>query len=160
MITYDSAIKKAWDVYLNRDKYAYLYGAKGDVIKGRNDFNTVVNRTPAYFETYPSEKMEEIYQYCLGKTCFDCSGFITYLTGDYTYSALQWAHCTANKSLADGVAGSLLYKPGHIGIDLGYGLFMHFPTELRTAEIGKIKDYNWMYSGKHYKIDYKGSTNV
>lgn len=159
MITFDTAIKKAWDVYMNRDKYAYLMGAKGVVIKNRKQFDDIVSWSPEHFSRYSKEQLDEIYNYCLGKTCFDCSGFVYYLTGDYNYSAIQWSHCKQNKSLADGVAGSILYKTGHIGIDLGYGLFMHFPIEMHTAEIGWIRNYSWTHSGLHKDINYEGSTN-
>lgn len=159
MVTFDTAIKKAWDVYFNKEKYAYLMGAKGVVIKNRKQFDEIVSWSPEHFKRYSEQELYEIYCYCLGKTCFDCSGFIYYLTGDYNYSAVQWSHCTPNASLAEGVAGSLLYKPGHIGIDIGYGNFMHFPIEKHTIEIGKIKDYSWKNSGLHKNIDYTGSIN-
>lgn len=159
MKTFDSIIKKAWDVYMNRDNYCYLMGAKGQKIVSRSQFDQIVSWSPEHFSRYNKTQLDEIYNYCLGKTAFDCSGFIYYLTGDYNYSAIQWSHCTQNKSLADGVAGSILYKTGHIGIDLGYGLFMHFPIEMHTAEIGWIRNYSWTHSGLHKDIDYTGSTN-
>lgn len=159
MITFDSAIKKAWDVYFNRENYAYLMGCKGQVLQNRKQFDEIVSWSPDHFKRYSKEQLDQIYKYCLGKICFDCSGFIYYLTGDYNYSAIQWSHCTENKSLAEGVAASLLYKPGHIGIDIGYGNFMHFPIEMKTIEIGRIRDYSWTKSGLHKNIDYTGSTN-
>lgn len=159
MITFDAVIKKVWDVYFHRDNYAYLMGGKGVVIKNRKQFDEVVSWSPEHFARYTPEQLTQIYNYCKDKTCFDCSGFIYYLIGDYNYSANQWKNCTPNKSLAEGVAGSILYKTGHIGIDIGYGIFAHFPIEMHTIEFGRIRDYVWTNSGLHKNIDYTGSTN-
>lgn len=158
MVTFDTSIKKAWDIYINRDKYCYLYGAKGVTVT-RSSFNQLLAQYPDRYKNYTDAQIENIFKYSEGKTAYDCSGFITALTGDYNYSAKQWANCKENKSLAEGVAASILYKPGHIGFDMGYGIYMHFPSELHTAEIGKIAGSFWQKSGLHKNIDYTGSIN-
>lgn len=159
MKKFDSVIKKAYEIYLARDSYCYLMGGKGQVVTDAV-IDNLIKWYPEYYSKYTDEDIKKIKNYSRGKIAYDCSGFITALTGDASYSGDQFSHCKQNESLASGVAGSLLWKPGHIGIDVGYGLFMHFPVELKTCELGWIRNYNWQKSGLHKNIDYTGSTNI
>ena len=158
MVTFDSVIKKAYEVYLTRDNYCYLMGGKGQVVTDAL-IDNLMKWYPEHYSRYSEAEIKKIKNYSRGKIAFDCSGFTAFLHGDNTYSGQQITNCKLNPSLAEGVAGSLLWKPGHVGIDVGYGLFMHFPIELHTCELGWIRDYNWEKSGLHKNIDYTGSTN-
>lgn len=158
MLTYDSVLKKALDIYYHRDNYAYFYGAKGEVLTDKV-MNYLWDTYPTHFKKYSAEDKKRIFDYSRGKVGYDCSGYITAITGDTSGSTSQFNHCTKNPSLADGVCGSLLHKSGHIGIDIGYGFFLHFPREGSSCELGKIRDYNWTESGKHRNVDYTGASN-
>ena len=66
--------------------------------------------------------------------------------------------------LCAGVAGSILYTTfggtgRHIAIDIGYGYFLHSPSEGHTIELGKILDYPWDISGQSNCVDYSGDNN-
>lgn len=163
MITWDNAIKNGLYAYVHRDQYAYFYGAKGQKLTDAV-MDALIAAEPAHFARYTAQQIQEIRDYSRGKTGYDCSGFTGWVcTGDKRYSTGQIENCTSiTQDLVAGVAGSLLYKSSsgrHIGIDIGYGYFLHMPTEMHTIELGKISEYNWELSGKSAVVDYTGADN-
>lgn len=158
-MTYRDVLKKIARMEVEKEKYAYFYGAKGEILTD-DKMHELVRQYPAYFKKYSQEQLEEIYDYSRGKIGFDCSGFTTYVTGVSGNSSAQWgkAH-NKTSNLVSGVAGSILYKTGHIGIDIGYGIFVHFPTEGHTIERQYISKYNWTGTGLAQGVDYTGSDN-
>lgn len=159
MIGFNEVIKNALYILANKEKYAYFYGAKGCVLTEAN-MNSLINSEKAHFSKYTEEQIKEIKDYSRGKIGYDCSGFITAITGVQGNSAYQWSRCIPNANSETGFAGCILYKPGHIGIDIGYGKFLHFPTEGQTCTLGTIKEYNWQGSGQMKDINYWGASNV
>lgn len=155
--TWDEVIKEALYVHTHKENYCYIYGAKWEVMT-EEKIRALMNYYTSYFSRYTAAQKEEIVKKSVGKIGSDCSGFIQHLTGDATYSGAQYQHCL-NKStnLAAGPAGSILWKQGHIGLDIGYGYFLHFPTELKSCEIGKISEYVWTNTGLSPYIDYTGA---
>lgn len=158
MKKYDEAIKKALEMHTHKDQYCYFFGAKGQVMTDQT-MDALIKAEPAYFSKYSAKQLQDIKNFSRGKIGFDCSGFVKYITGcSAWYSAAQWAQCTNKTSdLAQGVAGSILYKTGHIGIDIGWGFFVHVPVEGQSVEIGRIKEYNWTGSGQINCLDYTGA---
>ena len=160
--TWDAVVRNALYYHLHKDRFAYLYGCKGATITSRAQFNDYVNREPKYFAKYSKQELDAIYNYCLGKTCFDCSGFIAAITGCHMYSGAQWEKCTSKSSdLRMGPAGSILHLPGHIGIDIGYGYYLHFPSEMHSCELGRISENTtkWTETGLLTPyIDYTGAS--
>lgn len=157
-------IRKALYIHAHKDEYAYLYGCKGDVIRSRAQFNEYVNREKAYFSKYSASQLDSIYAFCFNKICYDCSGFIGAITGCNYYSGAQWDRCDhKSTNLASGVAGSLLYKKGHIALDIGFGFLLHFPVEGKSCEISKISESGIKFEGTGQLsgyIDYTGASNV
>lgn len=159
MITWDTAIKKALNIYWRRNEYAYFYGAKGQMLT-ESVMNYLIRCYPEHFGRYSAEELAKIKAYSSGKIGYDCSGFTGACTGSWKNSAGQIAECVeVTDNLVSGPAGSLLYRPGHIGIDIGYGYFLHCPNEGRTIELGKILAYPWEKTGQSILLNYEGSDN-
>lgn len=159
MKTYNEVVKGALEMLSNADGIAYFYGAKGQVLTD-DVMKNLWQSYPGYFSRYNDEQKKYIFDYSRGKIGGDCSWLTGTLFDDMTYSGAQYSHCSAVTTPVDGVAGSLLYKPGHVGVDIGHGFFIHLPEEGRTVELGKIREYDWQQSGRHQNIDYYGATNV
>ena len=94
-------------MYVNRDAYAYFYGAKGQVLTDQVMTN-LWNAEPAYFRRYTAEQKNQIFNNSRGKIGYDCSGFACKVTGETGYSASIYAKRTVETSLAEGVAGQFL----------------------------------------------------
>lgn len=175
MRTWDTAVKNALRAYTQRDKYVYLYGAKGTKLNTRADIEYFFKAEPAYFARYSAAEKEQIIKNSLGKIAYDCSGFVGWLcTGDKQYSTGQFNNNTfKTKDLVAGVAGSCLYttyggRGRHIGIDIGYGYCCDMAYESTDANIAagkagirlyKISDgiCAWEWSFRSRLIDYAGS---
>jgi hypothetical protein len=155
---WDEAVRAAMYMYYHRDQYAYLYGTDGET--GSDALvDKMVAAYPAHFKGMDIAAIKE---HVRGKTCYDCSGFIHTIFGapDMTSSAIIGDCSFTTTDLVAGVAGSVLWKPGHIGLDIGYGYSLDIPTELQTIRLLKISDYNWQKSGKWEKYaDYTGADN-
>ena len=158
MKTWDEVIKNAMFMYVHRDDYAYLYGTDGEV-----GSDALVDKMVAAYPTHFAGKdIQAIKDYVRGKTCFDCSGWVHTLFGTPDMSSSGIINdCTyKTDDLVAGYAGSVLWKPGHIGLDIGYGYCLDIPTELQTIRLQKISEYNWMKSGRWEKYcDYTGANN-
>ena len=159
MKTWDSVIKQALYMYVHRDQYAYFYGAKGQVLTD-SVMQALIDAEPQHFARFTKEELQCIKDFSRNRVGFDCSGYIGYLTGDWSYSGAQISHCrNVTTDLVAGPAGSLLYKYGHIGLDIGYGYFLHMPREGESIIMGKILEYNWTETGQSNYINYEGSDN-
>lgn len=161
MKTYYKVIQKALNVMYHRSEYAYFYGAKGQKLTDEV-MDALINAEPVYFSQYSPQELNAIKAFSRNKVGLDCSGFITYISDEVGYSVSLYENCKVKTTPFLGVEGSLLFttKGGvgrHVGIDIGYGYFLHFPKEGRTCELGKISDYGWEKSGQLEHIDYTGA---
>ena len=162
MKTWDTVIKEALNKYLHAEEYAYFYGAKGQRLTWAT-MSALWDAEKSYFSQYSEKEKADIFAFSYGKIGYDCSGFISAITGCHADSTSLFARCT-NKStdLASGVAGSLLWMPHHIGIDIGYGYGLHTGKEMRSIELCKLSERNpaWQKCGQLTSyIDYTGANN-
>lgn len=157
MISWITVVKNGLNMLVHSGEYAYFYGAKGEKLD-RETMERLYTTYQNRYAGWSTNEKERLFAYCEGKIGYDCSGFVGTLTGDMSYSGAQIGHCLIKTTPQDGVAGSVLYKNGHVGIDIGYGYFLHMPAEFRTIEIGKISEYDWEKSGEHGYIDYIGAS--
>lgn len=161
MRTWDQVIRDGLQMYTHRDEYAYFFGAKGEKLTYAIMTSLWNVYYDQYFKKYSEKQRCDIFAYSIGKTGYDCSGFITRLTGCACDSASLIGKCTqVSKNISSGVAGSLLWLPGHIGLDIGYGAYLHMPSELHTITLGRFQDkaVNWTKTGKLTPyVNYEGS---
>ncbi len=146
---------KALEMYNNREKYAYLYGAKGQI--GTDDFvRSMFAAYPDYYSKYSDEMKEEIVKYCRGKILYDCSGFVCHCAGisDVYSGKLLEDGQKKTKNMKDGKEGWLCYKKGHVGIDRGDGTFLHIYGEMHTIEPKRFSDYDWTDQCQISGVDY------
>lgn len=111
--------------------YCYLYGAKGDLIRGREDVERYFRAEPSYYARYSAAEKEQIIRNSIGRTAYDCSGFVGWAcTGDHRYSAGQIENAHDVKTTAAGFTqnpgGSILFttyggRGRHIGLDIDHG---------------------------------------
>ena len=161
---WSDVVKHALYIHTHKDEYAYFYGAKGQRLTDAT-MEALWAAEPKYFSRYNAAQKKAIFDYSRGKVGYDCSGFIAAITGCYMYSGAQWEHCDhKTTNLAEGPGGSILYRPGHVGIDIGIGgYYLHFPSEMHSCEMGKIseKKVDWQATGlMSYLVDYDGAINV
>lgn len=157
--------KRALDMYMKKETYAYLYGAKGE--RGTEEFiRSMFQSYPQYFSKYSNIQKENIVKYCIGKILYDCSGFVCHCAGiTHVYSGKLYQN-GSNKTthILDGKAGWLCYKTGHVGIDRGDGTFLHIPSEMHTIEPVRFADYDWTnicrLSGVDYSYENSETTHV
>lgn len=166
---------KALQAFKRRDEFCYIYGAKGVLIKDRATFERLWAAEPKYFSKYTAEQKEEIFNNSVGKTAYDCSGFVGWYVYDWlkTYSTNMWNKRSVETGFSDGLAGQLLYTTfngtgRHIGIDVGNGWCMDMGVEstnanveagldsIRMRRLSEV-DY-WEHSFQIIGVDYTGST--
>lgn len=157
-MNYYKLIQNALSVLNEKDRYAYFYGAKGQILTD-DVMDTLIRLETGYFSRYDENTLNQIKDYSRNKIGLDCSGFITDISGIVGYSIGMYEKCPIKTTPRLGVEGSLLFTTfnntgRHVGIDIGYGYFLHFPKELHSCEIGKISEYPWEHSGTLEGIDY------
>lgn len=156
-------LRTAFLLFVNRKNYIYFYGAKGEKLDTQS-MDALIKAYPGYYSRFSTEQLNEFKRLSWGKIGFDCSGFITAISGIFGSSAQIWEKCVKKTSVANGKAGSYLFKQGdgmnHCGIDIGYGYCMHCPGMGRTLEIAKIQAVGFTMSGELPGYDYSLSTNV
>lgn len=160
-MTYYKLIQNALSVLNDKDRYAYFYGAKGQLLTDEV-MDTLIRLESNYFSKYSRSQLIEIRNFSRNKIGLDCSGYITEISGIVGYSIGMYENCPIKTTPRMGVEGSLLFttfggKGRHVGLDIGYGFFLHFPKELHSCEIGKISNYPWEHSGQLSGIDYTGA---
>ncbi len=147
--------QRALEMFNEREKYAYLYGAKGEL--GTEEFiRYMFKQYPAYFSKYSAEQLEQIVEYSKGKILYDCSGFVCHCAGIGTsYSGKLMAECTKQTTdVKEAQAGWLAWKQGHVGIDRGDGTFLHMYKELETIVADRFSNYDWQKQGRLKGVDY------
>lgn len=160
-MTYYDVIKNALQMYNDKYKYAYFYGAKGQRLTSET-MDALIAAEPTYFKRYSQSELAAIKNYSLNKIGYDCSGFINAITGQTNYSTGYYESCPIKTTPKDGVEGSCLYTTfngtgRHIGIDIGYGFYLHMAKEGQSVTFGKINEYAWEKSGQIKNINYKGA---
>lgn len=137
--------KRALWFYVHRDQYAYLYGTDGQ--EGSDALvDKMVRKHPSHFSRFTHEQLQELKDYVRGKTCFDCSGFIHTLFGAPDLNSFGIiSECERIYKIPEEVTqspeGSVLWKPGHIAVDVGHGFFVDIAAEFNTFRFLNIREY-------------------
>ena len=163
-------VKDALQMYKDRDKYAYFYGAKGQKLT-KSVMDALWNAEPDYFKKYSAAEKEQIYRNSLNKIGLDCSGFVTRVTGETGYSIGIYNKRTKETSLNEGVAGQFLFttfngKGRHIGLDIGWGFTMDMGNESTDYQVSihrdsvrmlNMGDVAWEHSFQTAAVNYNNS---
>lgn len=150
---------KAMKMLAHPERYAYLYGTDGQT--GTDEL--VDKQVRAFPDHFKGMNIRSLKDYVRGKICYDCSGFVHTLFGapDMCSGDLISSCARTTTNLAEGVVSSVLWKRGHVGVDISGGCFVHFPAEFHSIEIGVISEYNWEKSGELQKwCDYTGADSL
>ena len=152
-------LRKAFRMYCDRNCYAYWYGAKGEVLTA-DKMNDLINTYyKEFYYKFSASELEKYKRYALGKIGLDCSGFITAITGKQGYSGKLYEDTVDKTTVENGKAGYLLWKPGHVGVDIGYGYQMGMGTMGDSIGITKIQDIGFLKSGAFAGYDYSEANN-
>lgn len=179
MKTWAHCVRDARLIYLHRDRFAYLYGANGECPQTYAEAKALVdslwNVYPDHFQKYvinAGKTKNQLIYHIIGKICYDCSSFICAVTqseGDIYHlkvvsdknSTMLHSSCTIHTSLQAGLWGSLLWKNGHVGLDVGNGLAIDFAAEFVDCREYRFIDPNtptWFADSSPMPwVDYTGS---
>ena len=163
--------KDAFQMLMDRDKYAYFYGAKNGIVLTTEVMNALWNASPDYFRRYNADQKAQIFRNSYLKRGYDCSGFVCVVTGETGYSTSIYEKRTAETTLAEGVAGQFLYTTWggagrHIEIDAGFGFSIGMGYESTdenvrlnrdSVHLSKITDIAWEHSFQTDAVNYNGS---
>lgn len=172
---WNKVIQEAYRLFEARDNITYCLGCTGEVV-GRDKI--VENQFKYYYQT--NEWQDKIgasingwvkgisvddawlmwsTQYA-GKMAFDCSGFIDFCIGypgSHKYSSWNFGDMPKNKSIAEGVACSVLWKKGHVALDVGYGGLLEIGAYGKTIEYHKNTSRDFTSSHLITGVDYTGA---
>lgn len=180
--TWAHCVRDARLIYLHRDKFAYLYGANGEKPTTYAEAKALVDSLwaayPSHFQQYvisAGKTKNQLIYHIIGKICYDCSSFVCAVTQsegsiynlkvqkDYNSTMLKQAF-SKQTSLAEGYWGSVLWKQGHVGMDVGNGLAIDFAAEFVDCREYRFIDADsptkFACSGQVPWVDYSGAINV
>ena len=150
------AIQRFYDLYFGRDKIAYWMGAKGCLLTYPK-MRELVAATPDYFQKkYTPERLEELMAWSAGKIGYDCSGLICACFG-LPYEMSSWTlreHMVKIFGVKECKAGSILWFPGHVELDLGFGASGGIRSEGKTIEINDNGTAGFQLGGELEGYDY------
>lgn len=161
-------------IYANRHRYAYLYGANGEI-----GSDALVDRLwNTYYGAHFKEVVEgrgytkqQLKDHVRGKICLDCSSFLCMITQndttditklgvtrDYNSDGLRGLFQKGTvRTPREGTAGSMLWKKGHVAIDVGYGVCVEFASEFTDCRMRQIAGSDFVESGELNYVDYTGT---
>lgn len=146
--------QKAFKLYNERENIAYFYGAKGEVLTDEV-MDYLIQAEPDHFKRYSATELKKIKNFSRGKIGYDCSGFVSVCVGVKGWSSASLWDKTKNRgTIAEVKAGSLLYRKGHIGIDIGYGQCMQIGIEGDTITIVPNTSLGFTAGGEWYNANY------
>ena len=151
-------LRKALALYVDRDNYCYFYGAKNIVLTDAVMLR-LIREEPDYWKRYTDGQIKRIMDFSRGKIGLDCSAFVGLCVGKMEWSGALIEDCVKYTSPKNGKAGCVLYKPGHVQLDLGYGYTIGIQKEMETIRIDKIDSIGFTKSGEFKGYDYTEAVN-
>ena len=152
-------LRKAFRMFVDRSRYAYFYGAKGEILTAEKMNELIETYKKEFYYKFTKKQLDEFKRFSLGKVGYDCSGFITAITGKQGYSGKLYEDTIDKTTPEDGKAGYLLWKPAHVAVDVGYGFCMHCGSMGDSIVISKIQDVGFTKSGAFRDYDYTEANN-
>lgn len=149
------AVERFYDLYFGRDMIAYWMGAKGELLT-RKRMQELVDAYPDYFKKYDDDRLEELMRWSEGKIGYDCSGLVCAAFGT-PYQMSSWTlreKMVKVSGVKECKAGSILWFPGHVEIDLGWGATGGIRSEGKTIEINDNGAAGFKLGGELEGYDY------
>lgn len=158
-------------LYTNRDQFAYLYGGNGEYIKTKDEARAIVDRMwaayPSHFKktvTATGHTKEQLIEHIVGKRVMDCSALVCYVSQGTDWGKLSVKYDLNSSGLisvshdvatpAKGVCGNVLWKSGHVGVDVGGGCFVEANSEFIDIRIMPISGSGFTKSGRLPWVNY------
>ena len=177
--TWAHCVRDARLIFLNRDKFAYLLYANGEHPKTYAEAKKLVDQfwsyDPYHFENSvikTGHTREDLINHIIGKICYDCSGFVCAVTQsegdifdlkvvkDYNSTMMNNGVFQNVTTPADGVWGGVLWKTGHVALDVGNGLAIDFGNEFLDCREYRLSEGNFKKSGQLPWVDYTHAINL
>lgn len=156
MISFYKVLEKAFWFISQRDSIAYLYGGDGRICTDEY-FNQWLLKYP---NRIPEDRVDYIRNFTVGKRIYDCSQLVVECCRcpDMTSAGLIKRCNPVLTDLALGPEASILYKKGHVGLDLGCGWALDIPTEGQSVRVRRVSDGGWTQSGQlSIYVNYTGA---
>lgn len=153
------AVQTFYDLYNERENIAYWFGAKGQVLT-YDLMRRLVAEEPEHFRRYSPQELERLMAWSSGKWGFDCSGLIGYCFGLEGWSSWGlWDYCDNKGPVKQALAGSILWKPGHVGLDVGFGEVGQICREGETIRLDDNGTQGFEAGGRIRGVDYANMYN-
>lgn len=150
------AVERFYDLYFGRDRIAYWMGAKGDLLTRARMWELVNAYSDYFWNKYDEKRLAELMDWSEGKIGYDCSGLICACFGT-PYQMSSWTlreHMVRTTSVKDCKAGSILWFPGHVELDLSFGASGGIRSEGKTIEINDNGTAGFQLGGELEGYDY------
>jgi len=158
-------------LYANRESFAYLYGGNGEYIKDKDAARNIVNKMwaayPAHFKkavTDAGHSRDELIEHIAGKRVMDCSALVCYVSQGTNWGKLGVRYdlnssglisvCSDITTPSKGVCGGMLWKSGHVSIDVGGGAFVEAANEFLDIRMRNIPGAGFTKSGRLPWVNY------
>lgn len=145
-------------LYSNRDGFAYLYGGNGEYIRTKDEAKAIVEKMwaayPSHFQAAvikTGHTKDELIEHIVGKRVMDCSALVCYVSQGTDWGKLSVKYDLNSSGLISvchdittpklGVCGGLLWKQGHVGIDVGGGVFVEAANEFVDIRLRNITGF-------------------
>lgn len=141
----------------------YLWG--GDGQRADDDLVYRLYKTyPWHFDQVLKQKgktLQQLMDHVRGTFVFDCSGLACVMSeSPYDMaSGSLWNNCIKKTNPVDGPKASLLWKEGHVGLDMGTGYVLEMVGEFDDLRLSRIRSRDFTKSGQLPWIDYTGAGN-
>lgn len=158
-------LNNAQRVFLNRDGFAYLYGGNGEYIRTKDEATAIVNKMWGLYASHfqasvikTGHSKDELIEHIVGKRVLDCSALVCYVSQATDWTKLKVTYdlnssglITASHDITtpkDGIVGGVLWKSGHVGIDVGGDGFVEAANEFVDIRMRKISEAGFTKSGR------------
>lgn len=150
MVDANDVVRKALEFLVNPNQYGYCLGAQGERLEE-------LGEKIRYYYKMSTYEYAMKYHYNMDTIMFDCSGLVNYCVGlSRNYTSKDYGLPTRGLStdLKGGRAGSVLWKKGHVGIDVGHGLVVEIKNEGSRPSISRISDRDFTHTVELPCVDY------
>ena len=100
-------MSRAANMFAEKYRYAYFYGAKGQILTMPR-MEALIKAEPEYFSKYSREEINRIIAYSEDKIGYDCSGFIMAVSGIQSWSTGYYEMSLHKTTPAAGTWGNIL----------------------------------------------------